>query len=98
MFLNWQLPLDWEISPSPGLILKCMKHFDCKVKQTVIPGEFKNSYYYVPLDIRIADRGYHFTVNVPFQRAGSVVMQQSKLSDDDIHEQFQRYYKRISNV
>lgn len=66
------LPETWRAEPSAEcrFIIQMVKTGEGKI--TVIPGEFNEAYYYLPLEIRIADRFNPYIVYLPLQKRGAV--------------------------
>lgn len=94
--MTWKLPPDWKIAPSQETVLNCRRYIDSRIKQTIIPGDFEGAYFYLPLEIRLAGRANHATVNVPFQKQGSVSMNHKKPSK--LCECLERQMERIKHA
>lgn len=73
MSVKLLLPEEWQAKPSAELVFAVKNTNSAKVKITIIPGEFASAYYYIPVEIRLANRFNPITINIPLQRKGSVV-------------------------
>jgi ADP-ribosylglycohydrolase len=96
IYIKWRLPADWEVVPSREISLNCIRYKEVEVEQIITPGNCKDAYTYVPLDIRLSDRNNYVTLNIPFQKKGAVFNNSKRWSH--LHEGFERHLARVSLV
>lgn len=76
------LPEDWQIQPSAECRFMIQRPNISGIEVTVTPGEFDESYYYMPVEIRISNRFHPIVVHVPLQRKGSVNYDLAELHEE----------------
>lgn len=95
--LKWLLPEDWQVTPSLEVNINCTLHIACAIKQTIIPGIFNGSYFYMPLEIKLADRNTCLILNVPVQKKGAVVFNHNN-EVSTVHYSMEHLFERVELI
>lgn len=80
------LPEGWQALPARQASVNCIRGFDCKISLTVIPAAMESAFVYIPLEIRLSGRFNPVTIQVPFQRQGTVCHWPDQIND--IHQPY----------
>jgi ADP-ribosylglycohydrolase len=70
--LKWLPPEGWQVLPSKEVCVNCIRYREAGIVQTIIPGNFDEAYFYLPLELKLVDRNTRINLNIPFQKQGSV--------------------------
>jgi ADP-ribosylglycohydrolase len=88
IYFKWLLPESWQVKPVNGGSIFAKKNFtpSTLAKQTLLPGELKEPYSYIPLQLQLLGRNNPVIVQVPFQSANMIEYNEMKLfcGDNDI--------------
>ena len=91
--MKWLLPADWRVMPSEEMQTYCGTYADCAVKQTITVGKFEGAFFYMPLELKLAERNNPVILNVPLQKKDSVVFIHNELSP--MHDRLQNHRVRV---
>jgi hypothetical protein len=69
--LNWSLPEGWCITPAQQYML-IYRDLNIRKEVMIVPGKITEAVTYIPLTVKLVDRGNPITLNVPFQCQGAV--------------------------
>jgi ADP-ribosylglycohydrolase len=94
--LKWLVPENWQVAASPETCVNCIRYKKWAVKQTIMPGDFAGACYYLPLEVKLVDRNYCITLNVPFQKKGAVLFNTEETSP--ICDGWARHVRKIRSV
>ncbi len=94
--LKWLVPESWQIAASSETCINCIRYKKWAVKQTIIPGDFAGACYYLPLEVKLVDRNYCITLNIPFQKKGAVLFNTEETSP--ICDDWARHVRKIRSV
>jgi len=96
VILKWQLPEDWNISPSREINMNSLRYLESAVTQTIQPGYFEGAYFYMRLEIRLSGRNTSAIIDVPLQKKGAVDFSHSTLST--VHFILERHLDRLKSI
>jgi hypothetical protein len=83
--LRWLTPADWRVLPGAAVVVMAKKYLgSVRLEQTVVPGEFEEAFYYLPLEVRLGSRTHPVTLQIPFQKEGCVVYDQLTPDPDEL--------------
>ncbi|MDD5729085.1 MAG: ADP-ribosylglycohydrolase family protein [Victivallales bacterium] len=71
--LKWRLPEGWRVLPSPEVCINSIRYREGTIEQTIIPGDFEDAYFYLPLEVKLVDRNNRLLVNIPVSKSGVTV-------------------------
>ena len=66
------IPDDWSISPCREVMVSACDYEIAPITVKIVPARLSEAFYYLPLEIRLSDRFYRFTVYLPMQQESCV--------------------------
>ena len=90
--LKWHLPEDWKVLSSREVCINCMRYLEGVITQVIIPGNYEDAYFYMPLEVKLVDRNHRIILNVPAQKKGGTSYNPDEISV--VHDTFERHLAR----